>query len=176
MGFFDRLLGRVEQQNTEAVYASARDGVQERIDAQRAQLASLRVDLARYQDADPVRVAGYPALIAQAERAVEALLEEQRALELERLVGPAAKAVAEARVRVADDDSGLGPDASSAALSSVRDEVAAKLERASGGYLDANGIPIHGRQAALDRKHREAEAREQLEQMKRALADRDDDA
>lgn len=169
MGIFDRLASKLEQDNTQAVYESALRELDAKIAAHTERLASLRVEqrtrAARGDDSDR----GYDALVEQAEQLLTEMRTARRKLEQERLSAPAAKAVAEASVQLADDASGLGERSSSQALASVRDQVEALNRRASPGELDADGIPIHGRRAALDRKAKEDRAREELERLKREL-------
>lgn len=167
MGFFDRLLGRVETNNPEVAYQAALRELDGKIASQAEQIASLKVR-ARSEP-------GYDELVFQAERTLETLRSNRRALELERLTGPAAQKVAEARVHLADDANGLGERASSRALGNVRDDVDALKRRASPGEIDANGVPIHGRRAVLDRKAREQRALEELQRLK-ADVHGDDDA
>lgn len=160
MGFFDRLLGRVERDNPEIAYQTALAQLDRRITEQKTRLAQLL----RRRD-EP----GYEELASQARQVLEGLEASRRQLELERLTGPAAQQVAEARVQLADEASGLGERASSRALGSVRDDVEALKRRASPGLLDADGIPIHGRQEHLARRSREDAAREELARLKAAL-------
>lgn len=169
MGIFDRLASKVEQQNTEAVYVSALRELDAKIAAHIERIAALRVEQRTKQGRQDGSDRGYDALIEQAEQLLVEMKASRRALEQERLTAPAAKAVAEARVRATDDATGLGESASSQALGAIRDQVGELNRKASPGQLDADGIPIHGRRAALDRKAREASAREELERLKKQL-------
>jgi hypothetical protein len=174
VGIFDRFLSKVEQSNSQLVFDDQLRKLDAKIAEHKERITGLRVKERTLAGREDGSEQGYAELVTQAEVLLTDLQKQRRALELERLTGPAAQAVAEARIGLADDESGLGPAASSSALSSVRDDVNALKERASGGYLDANGVPIHGRQAALTKKSKEANAREQLEQMKRQLRGEDD--
>lgn len=169
MGIFDRFVSKVEQKNSQALFDAELDKLDAKLAAHKDRILGLRAEERVRAGREDGSDKGYAELIEQAELLLVQLTKQRRALELERLTGPAAQAVAEARVGLADDASGLGASASSSALSSVRDDVESLKQRASGGYLDANGVPIHGRQAVLDRKVKEASAREQLEAMKKQL-------
>lgn len=169
MGFLDRLVGRVEQRNTEAVYERSLEQLDAKIAAHVERIAALKVDGRTRALRGDGSEQGYDVLIEEAERLLGEMRANRRALELERHAGPAAKAVAEARVQVDDEASGLGASSASQALSSVRDDLDALQRRASPGLIDANGVPIHGRQAQLDRKAKEDRAREELERLKRDL-------
>lgn len=150
--------------DVEQVYDEALRELDRKIAAHVERLAALKVE--RRTADDP---AGYDTLIGQAEQLLVEMRANRRTLEHERLTAPAARAVADAAVRVADDASGLGATASSQALASVRDQVDALQRRAHPGLLDADGVPIHARRAALDARAREDRAREELERLKEEL-------
>ena len=176
MGIFDRFASSVEKNNTDAVYSAALDALDAKIAEHKDHLASVRADALRAEQRGDGTRASYDALALEAERLLHELREKREALDRERVSAPAKRAVAEARVAMAEASSGVGSTDEARGLSSVRDQVEALGRRASPGMLDANGIPIHGRQEALSRKSAEQRAREELARMKAALLPKEDEA
>lgn len=169
MGIFDRFTRKVERDNTAAVLERELERMDGRIAEHVERIASLKVQRLHLEREGKGGEAGYAELIEQAERILVELRDRRRALDHERMAAPAAKAVAEARVALHDDATGLGASATSAALGSVRDDIDALNRKAHPGLLDADGIPIEGRRAALSRKDKERKARAELERLKAAM-------
>ncbi|MCB9677399.1 MAG: hypothetical protein H6737_19990 [Alphaproteobacteria bacterium] len=169
MGIFDRIAGKVEQGNVEAVYVAELQRLDARIAEHTDLLASLRAKRALEARKGDGHEAGYDPLIAEADALLAALKTQRRKVDQERLAAPAHKAVAEARIAVDDQSGTLGTSATAQGLGRVRDAVDALNRRASPGYLDADGIPIHGRQAKLGAKSAEERARAELAQLKVAM-------
>lgn len=146
MGIFDRIASAFERNNPDAVYTAELEKLDARIREVRKNL----------------RAEG-------AKELLQDLLDHRAKLDEERVRAPADKALAEARIGMAEANSSLGSTDEAEGLNSVRERVAQLNRGANPGELDADGIPIAGRRAALDKKAAEADARAQLEQMKQAL-------
>lgn len=89
------------------------------------------------------------------------------ALRREKDVGLAQRAAAEAAIHIQETVSGLGTDPQSRALASVRESVEVLESRAHARWRDSDGESVRGRAEALGRKASEADARDQLEALKK---------
>ena len=151
MGIFDRIASAFERNNPDAVYTAELEKLDARI---REVKRNLRAEGSR--------------------ELLEGLLAKRAQLDEERVRAPAQKALAESRIATAEANSSLGSTDEAEGLNSIRERVDQLNRRATPGELDADGLPIAARRAALDRQAVEADARAQLEAMKRALKGEDD--
>ena len=109
------------------------------------------------------------AQVEETKHGLEKLRTDVQDLKRERESALAKLAVAQAAIDIDEATSGLSDSAQARGLESVRSSINVLEQQAHEGYLDEEGNSVRGRAAALGKKAREADARAELERLKRQM-------